>query len=1845
MSIAIDPLIRIKLDQFISRRRRWTIFYALLIGIVVWVLGVLLFTWIDAVWILDRTTRSLLSLATYAAAFLSFAGIAVRRLRDPDPVAQAAIAIERERPELRDQLLSAVELSRVDGSSYSQSFIGALQHSVAGKLRGLDVRSLLPFKLLSKPLATASLAVLGCVLLAFVPQLQFGNRFARAVIPGFDIDRVSRTRILIERPAPPSRPVPANEITAFVIRLEGELSDEATLEWVSDDGLRGQIEMHSSDRSFASDVPEPQIRFASNLMVHQSPLSYRIKAGDGVTRWQRLEPRSRPEVVEFKTQMTPPAYTKLPSTSATSSDGNLKALTGTEVSLRMRFNMPVDEVMMRRMNTDRQVPMRAEGDEWVIDTVIAFDDRYQVLAKSVETGFDNPLSPQYTITPIQDAPPIAAWIEKDGIDKDDSRAVKKQRRELVTAFSKLNLSAGFGDEMPMEKVLQEVSVNGSDWMPTSLEGSLESVQVRRDWSWDLSLIRHRDRELVAGDVIQTRVAAIDRNGSRGESSVKEFIVSDHQFDAGKLARLASWIELAEEIRQWKKTIDAELVRLKVEEAKEPKDTEEATGEASQDVATVEELIAERENRSERIGGMIDQAAHESEAAQLESIARAMRRVEDSLPQAAAAAEAKRRDFRGIKSHAETTLELAKTGVAHHLGIVLVDDLLRMSASLQPTVRLSDPVDWTTFTRYFQITREQFQELAQVLESTAATIPDSTRQHNVNLLRWIQEQQQLLADAIDQHDNQEVVRRAAQKTVESLAARRHQAIDSRIAPLQVELLKRMQNAIGWTRDTLNKIQPLNTEIAKWSSKTDGTNSAEVREAKEKVATAKRQVADLLTNVVGQLRFEGSLHQRRPEADQQYVADTHLLDRVLAVVGDENYQPADGKAMADVYREITAAYHWLEAGHQTTQSGRELRSLADDDRWNANSASGRVDAPYRIDRFRYGLEFAANGLKQAGLPDQHWELIRNLFAGQPTLDVHAMITSRRWKGDDAITAADKLDALHASFVSATAALEPSLATARQTLQSYLPSIAELARKAAATLRESKVKPPAEDKAVDEQAKKAAETEADQKRTEAQRQAEQLKESLADEANTQDLISEEGRRKARNADISAKAIETRMKEVQEAAERADAEAATAEAPASQEALNEKTEQAAQTLEQIAQHYDQEQAERDADAEANAHDGDPLLKALEQELGLTEPLDQQFARSESLADALNSDPRDLLKKLQQELNRNPLMQKELSGITDQTLQEAQRALAEQAARERDLQLQLERSDPKYGIVKRELEDSIRRSAELGLEIERSLMTAANQAADSLRDLPERSAERAEQAKQELQTATQKLREAINEANQVGSADNQRMTELQSKAASVQQKLADVSDTLAQNNDPLDEILGDDDARLEDKRRSEMKRQMENIQRRARDNQVQMARDQQRRAQQRQQQAEQQMKSAKSRLQREQDSLRKVEERQKKEPDNQALANDRKRLDGEIARASEALEAAEAGVAMTKETNESARQRAEKVGKTALPALDQPQPAAQLAQLMQRQASEQLNEASERLKAAVKSASTSAAIEPTRDAVTAADRAQRHVADDVANTAEDLSRAARHQHRLGQMELSQATAAAAEAVTQISEDEVQKANESLTETKKAMESADGQPPAPVAQRAHAARDALDQSQTALQSQAEKLGQSNQEQVGEPSPDGQSASASQQPGAESARQMARTLDDLDRSLSASQKTSEQGEDPSAQSPSQSPATLSAAARRQAQKMAMNRSQGQSPAKPQGEANESSLGTESGDGFSMEMADMFDLNAIERAGDEQWGKLRSREAEDVAEQRRVEISPEYRRQIEAYFRVIAEKAKQ
>ena len=89
---------------------------------------------------------------------------------------------------------------------------------------------------------------------------------------------------------------------------------------------------------------------------------------------------------------------------------------------------------------------------------------------------------------------------------------------------------------------------------------------------------------------------------------------------------------------------------------------------------------------------------------------------------------------------------------------------------------------------------------------------------------------------------------------------------------------------------------------------------------------------------------------------------------------------------------------------------------------------------------------------------------------------------------------------------------------------------------------------------------------------------------------------------------------------------------------------------------------------------------------------------------------------------------------------------------------------------------------------------------------------------------------------------------------------------------------------------------------------------------------------------------------------------------------------------------------------------------------------------------------------------------------------------------------------------------------------------------------------------------------------------------------------------------------------------------------------------QLPFPPQAQAQQQAAqslaqGTQSeGDPALTGPMDEFEVAAINRSEKVNWGKLRSKSAEDLTNGRSEAVPKEYRKSVEAYFRVLAERAK-
>lgn len=1904
MSISIDPVIDDRLNRFARRQQRLIGFRAALVALACWIVAILTLVVIDAVWVLERGPRSLLTLSAHAVSIAVFVGLSLSHWRGQSPLRRAALAVEGARPEMRDRLLSAVELvtASARGSVVgSKAFIDAAQRDVASRLGRVEIRELLPVKLLKRPLAIAVCLFLGAASLMLIPDLRYGTRLARAIIPGIDLDRVSRTEIEILQPSPVSTSVPANEWTAVRVATSGRPMASGNLQWESEAGQRGEIEMQPLDDSptiTETAASDSVALLVCQLPIAESPLRYRVLAGDGVTAWHRLDPKSRPQVVGFEFQVKPPAYSRLPAETVTTTEGNLKTLRDSVVSLTATFAAPVVDAELRLIDADVRVPMVGEGTHWRVDLKIERDDRYQVLARDAQTGFDNSLSPHYQVVAVPDSPPQVAWIEsRPGAEVAAPSAAEPSNllaKRLVPSRASLQLAAATEDEMPIEEFFQETAINQGPWVrdlaqPAAPDSSAEFTATHA-WVWDLEPLSSEAAPLSPGDLVRTRTVAIDRKGQRGESLVREFLISDQALDARRLANLQGWVTLADDLTIWTAAARHELERLGLEP---PAPAAQASPAA--DPSPVEEekkpLAEQTKQVLDRVKALTGKVLHDGEAGELEIIGRGVSRIAADLAHAAATSREPGDWLRETLQSATAISNAAQLATAHRLCVTLADDLDRMDRSLRPLVDPDSGILWESFARHHHVTAQQFVEITALIDDLQDKIPDSTRNHNEQLRRWIDGWLQRLEDHAAPEIGEPRVRAMTNDLATDIASRkRYGMLDGRLPSLLIESQSRLHDLFGLS-------SPAIQGVGREAVASPPPPPAATGDAKPAGWPVSEAIAARLTAVGEQLDHDAESNLRRPEADRRYVSDVRLMRRVLETIRGDEFTPPEQRTLPQVLDDISNAFQQLESAHLWNQWLMELRNLADAERWDIDTASARLDAPQHWDRIQRGLSQALTAMDRSGIS---WEIRRPVHEqvhNRELSRISAAITARRYQRIPAVSLADDLDAQHVELASVGEALAPHFAEARRRLEAYLPNLGELARDTADSARraeETARKPETPEP-------RAAAQQLDRLREEVQAQAETLRQALIDEANTQDLTNPAGLTRAREADVASRAIEMRMEAAAQATQQAVTQAEQGDPQATEAAIRSAADplaEAAETLEQIASHYENRNREQAA--------GESPLVQLEQDLELQEQLDQEFARSQMLADALQSDPKEMLDQLAQELKQNELMRQELQRIAQRSIRDAQQSLEQQAQRERDLQLALERQDPRMLDEKRRLEDAIRQAVDQATAVQRSRLHTARQAATKLnaKTLPENLAQTAEQNRQSVEASIEKLQQATQAASTIGAADQELLQDLKQTAEALRAGLeaaAKTFDDVAQatgalRQDPTAAIPGDP--------QKAEQRDMQNLQRQARDTLAGAVRNSQNRANQAVGQSEQIARNAAGQSQQ---SQRQLAEAQKQLDAKPGDVEHQRRKDlaaakVETDRLRETLAAEE--LQRRRQVADQARDNLAEIGRTPLPPLDSARPAGELAESMLRQAATELASQLDMLGEAVTRVAATPPVQGESAPLAAAELTQAEVQGEVGRAAENLQRAARHLERLQDTDSAKPIAAVAQSVAEVAEQPVSAATEALAQTARVAES---QPD--FAAPADAAARQLGEAEQAISDQAQALAR-QLAQMAETSPADSDGDTSD-PSGNSANQLARTLDELDRSLTQSrrgqtgepQPSQQPGEedqaqqagqpgqpnsdtDPAAQNNKQGQATsgsqsqqagagsqaagqqpssptLASAARRQMQQMAMNRTlpgdqSAGDPSSPGPQGENAAGGSDSAAGEAGNAASSrsgmgslgndpasFRLGEVKPRGAGDWGRLRQLESEDTSVQRRIEVSPEYRRQIEAYFRAIAEQGRQ
>ena|GEM_PF-763182 len=1269
----MDPVIAGKLDDFNRRWRGLVLLRGVCGGLITFLGTLTAAALVDWLFVLPEWARFALSVVVYLGTASVAWWFCLRPLLRASDSRQIARLVEKAEPDLREDLLSAVELGASDSKHDSPELRALLQSQVADRMRDLRMDSLLPPQLIAFWLRGAAVAVALVAGLFLVPGLRYEQLVVRALAPMADVQRVSLTQIRLVEPADVLSFQPQGDNLPVVVEITGPEADRVVLETIPKDAPRESIAM-----------PLLQGRqYGTTLALGAEAVEFRIRARDAMTPKFTVRTRPRPHVAKFEKVLNFPAYTKLAPQAVTDENGDLAALEGTLVELKLHLNQPVRDAAVSieaKGQTNRIRLAVSAAPVLAAQVPILVPGTYRVHLTAAATGFENKFSPVYEIRPIADLVPRVAI--------DSPREDFIARPEEIIA-----LQGTAHDDVGLAKVAQLVQVNEGAWTETVLaENSGTNAAVSR--RWDLLQLG-----VSPGDRVNTKLAAVDLKGSRAESATLHIVIGSAGFDTARLAALDAKRQLHDSLS---------VVAVAASEFRRSLAFDAAQKLRNADAVQRQQILTAAAKSADELGRQLDRsasltrdalktAAPGREASDLALLARALSELRHGALGSARGELERLMQERGNAAADNTAINeatraasqvadsAAQAEAAHRemLASAEADALLeqlghlaREQEKINQRAEADSAFDPQAFTRLARRQSGATKEVAAAEEqfnSLRKHSPRGTGDKALKAQEFLKVSRQQMEKAVVPTQPAADLLPAArnlQRGVELAAAE--------LRPVGKELAVRADKArddlarLGGA--TANKLEQARKDVEAFAGADRKSADQRARGSESPFLEAQAQrlrerAENQLKAATEQVKDRAGAEELRRDSDAQFTADLTKASQALNAM-----RTAAGGApprQAESMKELEQALRALEAGRQLNELNQALGQLARAERWEKDSPDAASGRAREWEWASKRLQSAAKDARAAALPDRAvkaaTDASRNPLAGELDREMSERQAGARRPAD----ASAKFDKLAEAVQQAQREAEPALSGARAKLDQAAPKLSEvmtgLGRQWADMERATRAAQLASGDAARDEARRLASRQED-----LNRQVEDLKQAVRRDANVQDLATPEGRERSRDADDAVAIMREPPSKAQEALNAAAAvrdaatqKASLAEASAQQLKMGE-------TLNQLAQHYAAMESGRSVAASRKA------MRKAEEELGVKDALDRNYGTVQRLNEMMAQTDQQRLGELEGELRRNAAMRQELGMVGRETLDDSRAALA--AAEQRQAALAQRLADTMRG-------------------------------------------------------------------------------------------------------------------------------------------------------------------------------------------------------------------------------------------------------------------------------------------------------------------------------------------------------------------------------------------------------------------------------------------------------------------------------------------------------------------------------------------------------------------------------------
>ena len=1340
MNVNTDPVILKKLEDFRVRRRNLILLRGICTGFVTLILTFTTIALIDFATQarMPDDLRTGLSILGYAFVIWAVWKTSARMLVHLPSHRELARLLEQIKPEMKQDILSAVELGSQGGEiNDSLIFRKLVQEKVSGQVHELDIISLLPFTMVKRWIQASLVLLLFSFGLFsytdFGPKLQ--RLMGRALLPGANIAPVTNVEVTLLIPDENTTITPKNEPLRFLALVNGKEGDETY----------GQVELQIKEKRKVKRVSmfsRTTERFALDYNVGSNPFDYRVWVDSSPrTAWRTMEVASRPYIIGFTKTYHFPQYTELPPQVVEEDKGHLSAWEDTRVELKLHLSQAVSSGSLFLDWTGKKpgtLPLSpSEGGRSLGGTIMLKQSgTYRALDLiDQKIGWKGKPSPRYEINVKVDVAPSISWLAKQ---KDNL---------LLAPEDILSLEGWATDDLGLNRIEFHYRNNQGKWKKFLLPGDRNAKGKNKfPISFDIDLLTLKPKP---GDQALIKLVAYDLKGSMSETEPINLSFVSRNFDLTHINILEqknqvmeAWEEVANKNRASAKEFQQISKGKNYQEGMLESDLESlekmnddlrelehfAYGKNLQVLTTMPRGTDAQEIAmlSQSMGKLAKTSRSQNQIIieQLENIQNDPKEIKKWMNKLGQNVQKNAIGFSG------NLRNVARNLLDQHILTVATSYLAQLSKQQKELSKMAKEDHSSTFlVRRQEIALHQWEAISKVFTYERRGIPHAIKNSSREQGKLLDTMENI--SATKNEFAQQVEKWS--RMVEQFYKETERNLSNQVNHNFAQDRKNLFFNLGYTWGNLKKL------ATDWKTL---EQNAEI----EKLLSDQFN-REILLNIDA-LSMRSEVEHSRKDPNSGFVKDAGQASRALLELKQKLNDPSVERPeqvenLSDICLLISDSFRVLEMYQIVLQSAKQAVYFTNLEK---RSIQGTKATGERARQWAMAVSFwepTSNFLSEANLPREAVDILRALNTKSFVKEISKEMKNRVSRPDNQFSVMDKQgEDIIAELEKVLLLLKPEATQARKTINELAPTLAELARALSKQTRtRQKEAEEIKNKKEQELAENRKESISLQNKQQVLNQdIDSFTIALRQEAGVQNLVDTEGREIARDADDAAALVQTRKKSVQENLSDALQANTIADQNEALESTIETQQKLAETLDLIADHF--EKVNRKKDTSETREE----LRKVEEELGIKEEIEKQFAQAEKLGELAKLPPEALLAELEKELKKNQPMKEELSDISKETIEEAIEDLEEAKKEEMELAKKLESSDPELAKKKNELAKKLEQIAKESENLAKNQVKQAVEKSDDL--LPDNTLEKMKQAKENVEEVAKQTKDTAKPAN-----------------------------------------------------------------------------------------------------------------------------------------------------------------------------------------------------------------------------------------------------------------------------------------------------------------------------------------------------------------------------------------------------------------------------------------------------------------------------------------------------------------